>query len=177
MSVNADLQPSQLAKKAVFYYLNKKQLSSLLKKAAPWMKKRQAGVFVTIYAPQKKLRGCIGTFLPTQTNVAQEIINNAIAAAFSDSRFSPITAEEMPCLSFEVSILSPPQPAQTLREFNPQKDGIIVSTADGRRGLLLPGIKGIDSPLQQFLIACQKAGINPEKDSIQLEKFTCQKFC
>jgi uncharacterized protein (TIGR00296 family) len=50
---------------------------------------QKAGVFVSL----KKigdLRGCIGTFMPTQENIAREIIKNAISAAIDDPRFSPV---------------------------------------------------------------------------------------
>ncbi|GAG88739.1 unnamed protein product [marine sediment metagenome] len=58
------------------------------------MTNQKAGAFVSI----KKfgnLRGCIGTFMPTQENIAQEIIKNAISAAVDDPRFSPVTVSEL----------------------------------------------------------------------------------
>ena len=39
--------------------------------------KEAAGVFVSLHK-KGELRGCIGTFLPTKSNVAEEIISNAI---------------------------------------------------------------------------------------------------
>ncbi len=43
----------------------------------------KAGVFVSL-KKHGKLRGCIGTFLPTAETVAEETIRNAIAAATQD---------------------------------------------------------------------------------------------
>ena len=37
-----------------------------------------------------ELRGCIGTFEPTQDNVAEEIVTNAISTATRDPRFEPV---------------------------------------------------------------------------------------
>jgi len=50
--------------------------------------KEQAGVFVSIHK-LGELRGCIGTFEPTQDNVALEIIGNAISAATATRVLTP----------------------------------------------------------------------------------------
>ena len=54
--------------------------------------KGMAGVFVSI-KKHGDLRGCIGTFSPTQPNIAAEVIQNAISAATRDPRFPPVTPE------------------------------------------------------------------------------------
>jgi AMME syndrome candidate gene 1 protein len=51
----------------------------------------------------KRLRGCIGTF--SAINLHSGIREYAITSAFKDSRFSPITRDELPRLSVSVSIL------------------------------------------------------------------------
>ena len=56
--------------------------------------KRRAGVFVSIHE-EGRLRGCIGTFMPVQDNIALEIVHNAISACSEDPRFDPITEEEL----------------------------------------------------------------------------------
>ena len=48
----------------------------------------KAGVFVSLHK-NGKLRGCIGTFEPTQDSIASEIIRNAIESAH-DPRFLPL---------------------------------------------------------------------------------------
>ena len=50
--------------------------------------KQQGGVFVSI-KKKGRLRGCIGTIEPRQTNVAEEVIENAVSAATRDPRFPP----------------------------------------------------------------------------------------
>ncbi|MBM3188907.1 MAG: AMMECR1 domain-containing protein, partial [Chloroflexi bacterium] len=56
--------------------------------------KARAGVFVSLHK-QGELRSCIGTIEPVRSNVAQEIIANAISAATRDPRFSPVSADEL----------------------------------------------------------------------------------
>ena len=75
------------------------------------------------------LRGCIGTYLPTRVNIAEEIIRNAIAAATEDYRFGPIREEEFSQLSYTVYILNYPEPVEDIKKLNPKKFGIIVKTS------------------------------------------------
>jgi AmmeMemoRadiSam system protein A len=152
---------------------------------------RRAGVFVTILK-DGNLRGCIGTYLPTKKNIADEIISSAVYAASQDHRFGPIKEEELPGLSYEVYILDKPEPVKDMRELNPKKFGIVVksvpvSVPTGidvvfsgypriKSGLLLPDLEGIDTIKQQISIACQKAGINPLKEKITIYKFSAKKY-
>lgn len=135
---------------------------------------RRAGVFVTIHK-ERELRGCVGTYLPTKENVAEETISNAIAACSRDSRFSQVSADELKDLNYEVSILSKPELIKDIRKHNPKENGIIVRCPDGRCGLLLPDLEGIDSVYQQISIACQKGGINPSSDDVRYYSFTVEK--
>jgi AmmeMemoRadiSam system protein A len=152
--------------------------------------KKRAGTFVTI-EKNGNLRGCIGTYLPTKINIAEEIIHNAVAAATEDYRFNPIKEEELPYFAYTVYILSEPELVKDIRELNPKKFGIIVKTApfaypdedvvfDGhvpfKSGLLLPDLEEVDTIEQQISIACQKGGINPGKEKIIIYKFTVEKY-
>jgi len=122
------------------------------------MIRQKAGVFVSIHTKSEKLRGCLGTFLPTQKNIADEIITNAIAAT-QDPRFSPISQQELPNLTYQVDVLSQLKPAQK-KDLDPKKFGLLVSTPDGRRGLLLPDLAGVKTAQEQIKICKAKAGIN-----------------
>ena len=137
--------------------------------------KKRSGVFVSIHK-DKKLRGCIGTYLPTKNNIAEEIISNAISAS-EDPRFLPIQKEELPYLTYEVYILEEPKPIKSLEELNPKKYGILIRTIDSNKSaLLLPDLEGVDSPEKQILITCQKAGIDPTKEKFVIFKFGAKKY-
>ncbi|MEA2098493.1 MAG: AmmeMemoRadiSam system protein A [Patescibacteria group bacterium] len=141
----------------------------------------QKGVFVTIYEKNgnsagKKLRGCIGTFQPTKENIAQEIIDNAISAAIHDYRFDPVTEKDLSNLSYEVSLLNPPEQIDSIENLDTKKYGVIVKSQNGKIGLLLPDIEGIDTPKHQISIACQKAKINLNEEKIELFRFTVSKY-
>lgn len=163
----------KLAKNTVETYIKTNQIHPLPKDLPKEMLKKKAGAFVSIYAKNGALRGCIGTFLPTKPNLALEIITNAISSATQDPRFPAIIKKELNSLTYSVDILSSPKKA-TKKQINPKKYGLIVSTEDGRKGLLLPDIKGIDTPEQQITICCQKAGIEP-KEKVKFQIFSVKR--
>jgi len=163
-----------LARQSIEHYLKTGKILDC-PKPLPQIFKKRAGVFVSIHKKNGELRGCIGTFLPTQENLAQEIIKNSLSAATQDPRFSPLTLSELKNVEISVDILSQPMPANNLDELNVKKYGVIVKSADGRSGLLLPDIEGIKTPTEQITIACQKAGIFPD-EPISIYKFTVKRY-
>jgi len=133
--------------------------------------RRRAGVFVSL-KKRGELRGCIGTFLPTEENLAEEIITNAIKSATMDFRFPPVSPSELAELEYSVDVLSPPEPT-TVEGLDPKKYGVIVESG-GRRGLLLPDLEGVDTVEEQLEIARRKAGIAPD-EPVQLYRFTVER--
>lgn len=130
--------------------------------------KTRAGAFVSL----KKggtLRGCIGTFEPTQNSVAEEILRNAVSAAVHDPRFDPVTVDELPELVYSVDVLSRPEPIDSPEQLDLRRYGVIVQSGD-RRGLLLPDLAGVDTVDDQISIARRKADIGPN-ESIRLWRF------
>jgi len=166
-----------LAKKAVKNYLENDLVIEPPKNLPENFYKDRAGVFVTI-EKDKKLRGCIGTYLPTKENIAEEIISNAIAAATQDYRFASITPEELDNLTFTVSLLSEPEPIENFDKLDPKKYGLIVKCLDSphKCGLLLPDLEEVDKPEQQFSICCAKGGIDPMQDTVALFRFKVEKY-
>lgn len=180
-----------LAKEAVENYIKEGKIISPPANLPEEFLKRRAGVFVTIEM-DGELRGCIGTYLPTRINIAEETIRNAVAAAAEDYRFGLIKTVELPNLSYSVSILSSPEQVKDIKELNPKKFGIIIKTGplvfpneenvvfDGvlpyKTGLLLPDLEGIDTIEEQIFTACQKGRIDPKTEKILIYKFTVEKY-
>jgi MEMO1 family protein len=136
----------------------------------------RAGTFVSIHKKNGDLRGCIGTFLPVRANVAEEIIENAIASATRDPRFYPIQEWELDDLAISVDVLGEPEPIQTVAELDPNVFGVIVADFEGnRRGLLLPMLEQVQTAEQQVAIARQKAFIGTE-EPVQLFRFRVQRY-
>jgi AmmeMemoRadiSam system protein A len=161
----------ELARKAVERYIRQGKIFRPRKLTAEM--KQRAGVFVSI-KKRGELRGCIGTFMPTRTNVAEEIVANAISSATQDPRFMPVETSELVDLEYSVDILTEPEPVQSTDQLDPRKYGVIVECGY-RRGLLLPDLAGVDKVEEQIEICRAKAGISAG-EPIRLYRFRVERF-
>ena len=164
----------RLAKETVESYIKSGKIPPLPDNLSKKLTSERAGVFVSIYNG-KELRGCIGTYLPVEPNLAEEIIGNAIAAASRDYRFSPITVRELPKLSYSVYILEEPRQIKNLKELDPKKYGILIKSETGKSGLLLPDLNGIDTVEKQLTAVCHKCGVRLSEEKVIVCKFKAQK--
>ena len=158
---------TRLAREGLTHYLSKGDYMDLPDYLPSEMLDEKRGVFVTLYK-EGSLRGCIGTIFPRMNNIAEEIIRNAVSAGIHDSRFDPVSQDEVEDLDFSVDVLTEPKPA-TKSELDPKVYGVIVKSGV-KTGLLLPDLDGVDSPEYQLSIALEKAGIMPH------EPYTIEKF-
>jgi AmmeMemoRadiSam system protein B/AmmeMemoRadiSam system protein A len=109
---------------------------------ADWL--RQAGATFVTLTREGELRGCIGT-LQAARPLGVDVAENAVAAAFRDPRFAPVTRDEWPLIRTEVSLLSAPKPIRfgdegdLLAQIRAGEDGLILE-CDGRRATFLPQV-------------------------------------
>jgi AmmeMemoRadiSam system protein B/AmmeMemoRadiSam system protein A len=161
----------KLAKDSVESYVKGRKVYQP-NKITPEMKD-QAGVFVCL-KKRGDLRGCIGTFEPTQDNIAQEIVANAISSSSRDPRFEAVRAEELTDLEYTVDVLTTPEEISGPEQLDPKRYGVIVE-AGWRRGLLLPDLEGVDTVEYQLDIARQKGGIEPG-EKVKLYRFEVKRY-
>ncbi|MBU1231448.1 MAG: AmmeMemoRadiSam system protein A [Proteobacteria bacterium] len=121
------------------------------------------GTFVTLKIGGA-LRGCIGNILPSGS-VAEAIKRNALNAAFDDSRFSPLTAEELAKVHIDISVLSQPllldysDEEDLIAKLQPGKDGVLLRLGMAGATFLPQVWEQLPDP-QLFLgHLCQKAGL------------------
>ena len=99
--------------------------------------------FVTLHK-QGQLRGCIGT-LEARKPLIDDIAEHAFAAAFQDPRFPAVTANEVPELDIEISVLTKPVPISfaseedLVKQIRPGVDGLILEYGYNR-GTFLPSV-------------------------------------
>jgi len=144
---------------------------------------QKKGVFVTLHK-KGHLRGCIGNIEPKQTLV-NGIKDNAISAAFKDSRFSPLTPDELTLIDIEISILSTPEKMayqdtrDLLSHLRPGVDGVIIEK-DYRRATFLPQVWEQLPEAEDFLDhLCVKAGLSAsewKKGGLTLHTYQVQSF-
>jgi AmmeMemoRadiSam system protein A len=119
-----------------------------------------APLFVTLRDPYGELRGCIGHLVPTRKTLEDEVAMIAVLAASRDPRFPPVRPEEVPDLRIEVDVIGPSETVQDLGALDPSRYGVVV-WAEGRRGVMLPNVDGVEDAATQVEMARQKAGIEP----------------
>lgn len=158
----------KLARETLETYVHSHKKLSVPEWAPSEFRNKRAGVFVSLKTGGM-LRGCIGTIGPTCVNIAEEIINNAISAGIRDPRFPEVSPEELEGLVYSVDVLGAPEKIDSFEELDVKRYGVIV-TSGIHRGLLLPDLEGVDTPLQQVGIALQKAGIRPGTP-FEMERF------
>lgn len=145
---------------------------------------RQPGAtFVTLRDGQGRLRGCVGRLEATRALI-DDVRANARAAAFQDSRFSPVCADEWPGLQVEVSLLEPAVPmpagneAAALAALRPGVDGVIFDWR-GARATLLPQVWDELPVPRDFMVALKrKAGLPSDfwAPDVRLYRYRTRQF-
>ena len=130
-----------------------------------------------------KLRGCIGSLLPTR-DLAHDVVSNAYSAAFRDSRFSPVNIDDLKKINITISILSMPvqiifnSEDDLLRQIKPGIHGLILYEGDNC-GTFLPAVWDDIKDKKDFLNHLKvKAGLDFHywSDTIKCSSYTTQAF-
>lgn len=148
---------------------------------APWLRAPGAS-FITLTS-NGKLRGCIGT-LRVCRPLVEDVRTNAVAAAFRDPRFKPVTAGEFDAIALEVSVLSALEPlafsdeADALRQLRPGIDGVVFQYGH-HHGTFLPQVWEDFADPAEFLAHLKyKAGLPPDfwDPEVKLSRYTVVKW-
>jgi AmmeMemoRadiSam system protein A len=150
--------------------------------SATWLAEPGA-TFVTLMK-RGDLRGCVGS-LEAHRPLRDDVRENARAAAFRDNRFPPLAREELPEVSFEVSLLSPPRllPAtakesEMLARLRPGIDGVVLDL-HGQRATFLPQVwEQIPEPRDFLAQLKRKAGLRPDfwSRDLRLSVYSVEKW-
>ena len=126
---------------------------------------RDGAAFVTLKYDDS-LRGCIGSIV-AHRKLFDDIVYNALSAAFSDPRFRPLSADELSHIELEVSVLSEPEILEyddfddLVKKVTPKVDGLILKH-HGYQGTFLPQVWEQLPTSELFLEHLSlKAGANP----------------
>jgi AmmeMemoRadiSam system protein A len=138
--------------------------------------------FVTLTI-EARLRGCIGT-LHASRPLLDDVRHNAVAAAFRDPRFKPLTREEYAAVSVEVSVLSPLAPmrfsdeSDALAQLRPGIDGLVFEYGH-HRSTFLPQVWDTYRDPAEFLGHLKyKAGLPPDfwDPEVRLARYVVTKW-
>lgn len=128
-----------------------------------------------------KLRGCIG-YVEAVAPLAEIVRRAAVAAAFSDPRFPPISKDEINDILIEVTVLTKPEEINVkdrkdlVKLIKIGRDGLIVEKGILYSGLLLPQVPMEYCWDEETFLAetCLKAGLSPDcwlDNKVRIRKF------
>ncbi|MBU0546319.1 AmmeMemoRadiSam system protein A [Patescibacteria group bacterium] len=154
-----------LARRSIEYYFGNKSLMQMEENelsSPELVEERSCFVTLTI---DDDLRGCIGHVEAIQP-LYLDIIENAVAAAFNDQRFRPLSEKEFALTEIEVSVLTKPKKLDfsssedLLKKLRPGIDGVVLRL--GNYGATyLPQVWEDFADKESFLNSlCLKAGLN-----------------
>lgn len=136
--------------------------------------------FVTLRRGEH-LRGCIGS-LSAHQPLGTDVRKNALASAFDDPRFDPLSAQELDQIAIEVTVLSPLSPLnvhteeELLAALRPGKDGVVLRR--GRSGgTFIPQMWQVLREPQVFLRELKRKAGFPEhgwSPDIRVSRFTAE---
>lgn len=157
-----------LARESLSYYLEHGYEMPVPDDVPEEMSEKRAGVFVSL-KKNGELRGCVGTIQGVQSDVAHEIVENAVSAGIYDPRFPQVKQHELKEIICTVDVLGDAEPVSSKEMLDVKRYGVIVSLGR-RKGLLLPNLEGVDTVEEQIRIALRKAGID-EEERYSMERF------
>ena len=154
-----------LARQSIREALDRQSLSPLdYSQLSPQLKEPGA-TFVTLTCGGE-LRGCVGA-LEAYQPLVDDVRERALAAAFNDYRFPPLTTAEFPGIKIEISRLTKPQPLrydkpeELLKLLKVNNDGVILQFGS-RRSTFLPQVwEKIPDPVIFLNHLCEKMGVDP----------------
>jgi AmmeMemoRadiSam system protein A len=146
-----------------------------------WLEQPGA-TFVTL-SQQGELRGCIGS-LEAYRPLRDDVCQNAVASAFCDPRFAPLSKQEFANVVIDVSLLSKPElihqnsEEDALAQLTPGRDGVIIQLGS-QRATYLPQVWAQFSEPREFIAHLkQKAGLPEDfwSKHIKLSRYAVQKW-
>jgi AmmeMemoRadiSam system protein B/AmmeMemoRadiSam system protein A len=146
----------QLARSTIELFVRENKIPEYKTENTKLIEKK--GTFVTL-KKHGRLRGCIG-FIEPRLPLYQSIMQTAIYAACRDTRFLPVSQDELEELEVEISVLSPLRKISNPELVMVGKHGLVIAK-DGKKGLLLPQVPVENNWDQQTFLerTCIKAGL------------------
>ena len=157
----------KIARRAIQKYFQDEGVFQVEKDELPQSLKEKKGTFVTLWK-NNELRGCIGD-LESEKPIYQSVIDNCLASALLDSRFTALKGDELNDIKIEISILSELKKLPNFTDYdsflkylNKYKPGLLIKKG-AHQATFLPQVWEDLSSAELFIShLCEKAGL--EKD-------------
>jgi AmmeMemoRadiSam system protein A len=173
----------ETARNAIRRELDKEEKIPLMMDEYSPKLRENGACFITI-KKNGVLRGCVGSIEAVQPLI-QDVRERAVAAAFQDYRFPPLTLPEFDEIRIEISRLTPPRklnyqdPEDLINKLRPRIDGVILRYQT-HRGTFLPQVwEQLPSPELFLKRLCLKMGLDQSvwrSAKLQVETYQVEKF-
>ncbi len=173
----------ETARNAIRRELDKEEkLPLMMDEYSPKLRENGA-CFITI-KKNGVLRGCVGSIEAVQPLI-QDVRERAVAAAFQDYRFPPLTLPEFDEIRIEISRLTPPRklnyqdPEDLINKLRPRIDGVILRYQTHRATFLPQVWEQLPSPELFLNRLCIKMGLDQSvwrSAKLQVETYQVEKF-
>ena len=173
----------ETARNAIRQKLGKEEILPLVMDEYSPKLQENGACFITL---KKKgvLRGCVGSIEAVQPLI-QDVSERAVAAAFQDYRFPPLTLPELDEIRIEISCLTQPcnlsyeDPEDLIAKLRPRIDGVILRYQT-RRATFLPQVwEQLTTPELFLNRLCVKMGLDQSvwrSAKLQVETYQVEKF-
>lgn len=144
---------------------------------------KPASTFVTL-TKKGELRGCVGSLIAKKP-LYEDIINNSLLAAFSDTRFPQVGKDELSEIKIEISVLSEPKPYlynnidELIKKIEPKKHGLIIQNGFNQATYLPQVWDELPDKIIFLESLCLKAGLPQnawQSDSTEIFYYQVDKF-
>lgn len=173
----------ETARNAIRRELDKEEKIPLMMDEYSPKLRENGACFITI-KKNGVLRGCVGSIEAVQPLI-QDVRERAVAAAFQDYRFPPLTLPEFDEIRIEISRLTPPRklnyqdPEDLINKLRPRIDGVILRYQT-HRGTFLPQVwEQLPSPELFLNRLCLKMSLDQSvwrSAKLQVETYQVEKF-
>jgi len=158
----------KLARRTIQKYFENEGMLKIDEDDLPQILKEKRGTFVTLWK-NNKLRGCIGN-LENEKPIYQSIMDNCLASALFDTRFTPLKYNELNDIKIEISILSELKklPDFTssdsfIKFLDKYKPGLLIKKG-GYQATFLPQVWEDLTSTESFIShLCEKAGLDKDE--------------
>lgn len=172
-----------LARKTILDYFDKAKKTQVDPKEIDKKLIKPAATFITL-TKSGELRGCIGNLIAKKP-LYQDIIDNALLAAFADNRFPQLKENELKNIKIEISILSAPVSYKyddidsLLKQIKPKKHGVIIQNGFNQATYLPQVWDDLPNKTEFLESLCIKAGLPKEawkEKSTEIFFYTVENF-
>ena len=146
--------------------------------------KEKKGAFVSLWK-NNELRGCIGN-LESEKPIYQSVIDNCLASALLDPRFTALKSDELNDIKIEISILSELKKLSNftnydsfLKYLNKYKPGLLIKKGTYQATFLPQVWEDLNSAELFISHLCEKAGLEKDewkKMDLEIYQYSAEAF-